>query len=77
MIEDGRTGFVADAPDPDAIARALGRAMAVADDPDRAGPMRMSADAAAAEHAATISAARTIELYEDLLARRAVDAPRS
>lgn len=77
LIEDGRTGFVADAPDPDAIAGAVSRALAVADDPDRAGPMRMSADAVAAEHTATISVARTIELYEGLLARRAVDAPRS
>lgn len=77
LIEDGRTGFVAAAADPAAIADALARALAVADDPDRAGPMRMSADAMAAEHAATVSVARTLELYEELLARRAVDAPRS
>jgi len=77
LVEDGRTGFVAVSAEPAAIADAVARALAVADDPDRAGPMRMSADATAAEHAAPVSVARTIELYEDLLARRAVDAPRS
>lgn len=76
LIEDGRTGFVAASPEPAAIADALARALAVADDPDRAGPMRMSADAIAAEHAVPVSVARTVELYEGLLARYAVDVPR-
>lgn len=77
LIEDGRTGFVAATATPAAIADALVRALAVAGDPDRAGPMRMSADAMAAGHAAPVAVARTVELYEDLLARRAIDAPRS
>jgi glycosyltransferase involved in cell wall biosynthesis len=77
LVEDGRTGFVTDGVDPTSIAAALSRALAVADDPDQAGPMRMSADAVAAEHAATTSVARTVELYEGLLARRAAVAPAS
>jgi glycosyltransferase involved in cell wall biosynthesis len=74
LVEDGRTGFVADGADPASLASALSRALVVADDPDRAGPMRMSADAVAAEHAATFSVARTVELYEALLAQRSTGA---
>jgi glycosyltransferase involved in cell wall biosynthesis len=77
LVDDGRTGFVAASAQRSAIAAAVERALATAEDPDRAGPMRMSADATAAEHAAPLSVARTVELYEDLLARRAGDSPRS
>ena len=74
LVEDGRTGFVAGSADPAAIGAALGHALAVADDPNRAGPMRMSADAVAAGHDVSGSVATSVALYEDLLERRRVGA---
>jgi len=71
LIEDGRTGFVADLPEPASVTMALTSALAAADDPERAGPLRMRADRVAAAHAAPAAVARSLDRYEALLAARA------
>jgi len=68
LVDDGRTGVVAAGSDADGWARAIGRALRIADTPERAGPVRMAADAVAARHDNGRALDRTLDLYDELLA---------